>query len=162
MQKGKKHLLKCRAKSQSGIQLTSLQKEKEKESASVSEPVNQSSTMSFITKEDVVKAKICWALESLLSNYSFNSCSTKTALFAAMFSDSTIAMQFSMGKTNCAYYVTYGMAPDFIDIFCRVSKRFHFTLYHLMSHTVIFSSNDKWICTSNIGTVKKKEWMSIT
>ena len=25
-----------------------------------------------------------------------------------------------------------------------------------MSHTLIFSSKDKWICTSDIGTVKKK------
>ena len=43
----KKHLLKCLAKSQSRIQ--------EKESASVRDPVNLSSIMFFITKEETVK-----------------------------------------------------------------------------------------------------------
>ena len=80
MQKGKKHLSKCHAKNQSRIQRTS-QKEKEKESASVSKPVNQSSITSFTTKEETVKAEIRWVLESLLSNYSFSSCSTKKELF---------------------------------------------------------------------------------
>ena len=56
--KGEKHLLKCPAKNQSGIQLTSSQKEKEKESASDSEPVYQSSITSFITKEETVKAEV--------------------------------------------------------------------------------------------------------
>ena len=36
-----------------------------------------------------------------------------------MFSDSTIAKQFSMGKTKYAYYLTYGMAPYFKDIFVQ-------------------------------------------
>ena len=36
--------------------------------------------------------------------------------------------------------LTYGMAPYFQDIFCRVSKRSHFTLYLLMSHTIMFAS----------------------
>ena len=78
--KRKKHLLKCSAKNQSRIQLTSSQKEKEKESASVSEPVNQSLITCFITKEETVKAEIRWAFESLLSYYSFISCSTKTTV----------------------------------------------------------------------------------
>ena len=69
-----------------------------------------------------MKAEICWALESLLSNYSFNSCSTKTELFEAMFIDSTIAKQFSVGKTKCAYYLTYGMAPYFKGCFLQSLK----------------------------------------
>ena len=92
--------MKCSAKNQSRIQLTSSQKEKEKESASDSEPINQSSITPFITMEETVKAEIQWVCESLLSNYSCNLCSTKMELFAAMFSDSTIAKQFSMGKPN--------------------------------------------------------------
>ena len=78
--KRKKHLLKCLAKNQSRIQLTSSQKEKEKESASVSEPVNQSLITCFITKEETVKAEIRWPFESLLSYYSFILCSTKTTV----------------------------------------------------------------------------------
>ena len=49
--------LKCPAKNQSMIQLTSSQKEKENEFVSVSEPVSQS-WMCCITKEEIVKAKI--------------------------------------------------------------------------------------------------------
>ena len=56
-EKGKKHLLKSPAKSQSRIQLASYQKEKKKESASVSKPVSQSSTTFFITKEETVKTE---------------------------------------------------------------------------------------------------------
>ena len=74
-----------------------------------------------------MKAEIRRALESLLSNYSFNSCSIKTELFAAMFSSSTISKQFSMGKTKCAYYLTYGMASYFKDIYLQSLNRFHFT-----------------------------------
>ena len=54
------------------------------------------------------------------------------------------------------------MALHFKDIFCRVSKRFHFILFLSMSHTIMLSSKGKFIGTSDIGTVKKKEWMSIT
>ena len=50
--------LKCPAKNQSMIQLTSSQKEKENEFVSVSEPVSQSWIMCCITKEEIVKAKI--------------------------------------------------------------------------------------------------------
>ena len=92
----------------------------------------------------------------MLSNYSFISWSTKIEPFAAMFIDSTIAKQFSLGKTKCAYYLTYRMAPYFKDFFCRISKRFHFTLSLLISQTVMFSGKDKWICMSDIGTMKKE------
>ena len=92
----------------------------------------------------------------MLSNYSFISWSTKIEPFAAMFIDSTIAKQFSLGKTKCAYYLTYRMAPYFKDFFCRISKRFHFTLSLLISQTVMFSGKEKWICTSDIGTMKKE------
>ena len=38
-----------------------------------------------------MKAETRWVIESLLSNYSFNSYSTKAELFAAMFVGSNIA-----------------------------------------------------------------------
>ena len=78
---GEKHELKCAAKNQLRFQLTS---KKEKESASVREPGDQSLMTSFITKEETVKAETRWVIESLLLNYSFNSYSTKAELFAAM------------------------------------------------------------------------------
>ena len=121
--KGKKHLLKCPGKNQAQIELTS---PKENQPDSVSEPVHQSSVTSFITKEETVKAEIRWTLETLQSNYSFNSCSQKSELFAAMFSDSAIAKQFSVGKTKCAYYLTYGMVPYFKDTFVQNLKEIPF------------------------------------
>ena len=69
-----------------------------------------------------MKAEIRCALESLVSNYSFNSYSTKSKLVSAMFSNSTIAMQFCMGKIKCTYYLTYGMAPYIKDIFLQSLK----------------------------------------
>ena len=43
-----------------------------------------------------VKAEIHWTLEFLMSNYSYNSCSSKSELFNAMFSDIDIVEKFSM------------------------------------------------------------------
>ena len=94
--KGKKHLLKCPAKNHARIQLTP---QIEKETSSVSVPAQQS-IASFITKEEVLKAEIRWTLESLLSNYSFNSCSTKSDLFSSMFSDSELQNNFQWEKPN--------------------------------------------------------------
>ena len=73
----------------------------------------QTTIDSLSIKDNNVKAEIRLALESLMSNYSYNSCSSKSELFSAMFSDSDIAEKFSMEKTKCAYYVTHGIAPYF-------------------------------------------------
>ena len=73
----------------------------------------QTTIDSLLIKDNTVKAKIRWAPESLMSNYSYNSCSSNSELFIAMFSDSDIAEKFSIGKTKCTYYVTHGIAPYF-------------------------------------------------
>ena len=91
-------------KTNQGFSLHHPWKKKEKETASVSKLINRSSITSFITKEETVKAEIHWVLGSLPSNHSFNSCSTKTAV-SAVFSGSTIAKQFSMGKIKCGYWL---------------------------------------------------------
>ena len=57
-----------------------------------------------------------------MSNYSYNSCSNKSKLFIAVFSDSDIAERFSIGKTKCAYYVTHGIAPYFKSKFIESSQ----------------------------------------
>ena len=97
---GEKHELKCAAKNQLRFQLTSSQKKKEKESASVREPGDQSSMTSFITKEETVKAETRWVIESLLSNYSFNSYSTKAKLFAAMLLAVTLPSNYQWEKLD--------------------------------------------------------------
>ena len=60
-----------------------------------------------------MKAETRWTPESLMSNYSYNSCSSKSEPFSAMFSNSNIAEQFSLGKTKWVYHVMHGITPYF-------------------------------------------------
>ena len=60
-----------------------------------------------------MKAETHWTLESLMSNYSYNPCSSKSELFSAIFSNSDIAEQFSLEKTKCVYHVMHGITPYF-------------------------------------------------
>ena len=55
---------------------------------------------SFITKEETVKAETRWVIESLLSNYSFNSYSTKAELFAAMLLAVTLPSNYHWEKLD--------------------------------------------------------------
>ena len=52
-----------------------------------------------------------WALEVIMSNYSYRSCASKSELFSVMFNDSNIAKDFSLGKTKLSYNICYGIAP---------------------------------------------------
>ena len=61
-------------------------------------------TVDSLLIKDNNKAEIHWALESLMSNYACNSCSSKSELFSAMLSDSNIAESFSLKKAKYAYY----------------------------------------------------------
>ena len=130
--KGQKHSLKCPAAGQSKITFTPTENENEKQ---MKDPNKENSKVqatidSLLIKDNTVKAEIRWALESLMSNYSYNSCSCKSELFSAMFSDSDIAEQFSMGKTKCAYHVTHGIAPYFKSKFIESSQ---LLLFHSVS-----------------------------
>ena len=67
----------------------------------------------FIARDNVTNAEILWALKVVKSHYSFRSSTDMKQLFEAMFTDSTIAKQMSVGKTKVAYIVTCGLAPFF-------------------------------------------------
>ena len=82
--------------------------------------------MNFRFKEETVKAEICLALESLMSNDSYNSWSTYLELFMVMLNDSAIAKQCSVGKTKRAYYTNYRMAACFKDLFLENLKEIPF------------------------------------
>ena len=73
----------------------------------------QSTITDFGVKTHTQNAEIFWALDVVLSGYSFNSCQNKNDLFCNMFPDSNIAKNFACGKTKCSYIVTYGLAPYF-------------------------------------------------
>ena len=100
---------------QSKITFTPSENENEKQ---MNDPNKENSKVqtgidSLLIKDITVNTEIHWALESLMSNYSYNSCSNKSKLFSAVFSDSDIAETFSIGKTKCTYYVLHGIAPYF-------------------------------------------------
>ena len=113
--KGQSHSLKCPSVGQSKITFTPSENENEKQ---MNDPNKENSEVqttidSLLLKDNTVKAEISWALETLMSNYSNNSCSSKSELFSAMFNDIDIVGQFSIGKTKCTYYVTHGITPYF-------------------------------------------------
>ena len=137
--KGQKYSLKSPAVGQSKIMFTPSENENEKQ---MNDPNKENSKVqatidSLLIKDNTMKAEICWALESLMSSYSYNSCSA-SQLFSAMFSDSDIAEKFSMGKTKCAYYVMHGITPYF-------KSKFNESLQLLPFYSVSFdeSYNDR-------------------
>ena len=76
----------------------------------------QTTITGTISRENVVRAEILWALEVLSCNYSLNSCSKKGKLFSEMFPDSDIAKNFQMASTKTSYVVYYGLAPHFKEL----------------------------------------------
>ena len=67
-------------------------------------------------KQLVTKVEIIWALDVVMSKYSFNSSSNKSDLFTTMFPDSGITNNFSCGKTKCGFIVKFGIAPYFVEL----------------------------------------------
>ena len=70
----------------------------------------------LVIKSAVTKAGILWCLKTVLSHSSFCSCENIPNLFSVVFSDSDIAKSFFVGKTKCAYYINFGIAPYFKDL----------------------------------------------
>ena len=61
------------------------------------------------------KAEIVWALQSVLSGYSNNSCADISIIFTCMFPDIKIAKSFELGATKLKYFINFGIAPYFRD-----------------------------------------------
>ena len=62
------------------------------------------------------KTEIRWALKSVSSDYSNNSCSYVNILFREIFSDSKIAQHFAVSEDKLRHTVNYGLAPHFEGI----------------------------------------------
>lgn len=67
----------------------------------------------FILKDDVLKAEIVWALNTVMTHNSYRSESSSSSLFPIMFPDSVIAKQFKMQRDKLAYVITFGLGPYF-------------------------------------------------
>ena len=65
------------------------------------------------------KAEIVWALKSVLSGYSNNSCADISKIFTCMFPDSKIAKSFELGATKLKYVINFGIASYVRDILCN-------------------------------------------
>ena len=83
----------------------------------------QSTISGSITKENVVRAEIIWALEILNCSYSLNSCAKKVKLFSVMFQDSNVAQNFQMTSTKASYVTYYGLAPYFNEMLLDELKK---------------------------------------
>ena len=62
------------------------------------------------------KTEIVWALKSVLSGYSNNSCADISKIFTCMFPDSKITKSFEFGVTKLKYVFNFGIATYFRDI----------------------------------------------
>ena len=60
------------------------------------------------------KAEIAWALKSVLSGCSNNSCADISKIFTFMFPDSKVAKSFELGATKLNYVINFGIAPCII------------------------------------------------
>ena len=73
----------------------------------------------FLVMED---AEIRWYLKYVVTSYSFGSCDGMADLCRSMFPDSNIAEKFCLWKGKCAYFINYGIAPNFPSILVKNIK----------------------------------------
>lgn len=71
---------------------------------------------SFDNSNPALKAETCWAIKVASSHYSYKACENAGALFQAMFPDSDIAKQFTLGEDKVAYLTVFGIAPYFSSL----------------------------------------------
>ena len=72
--------------------------------------------------EQSVKMKACiiWTLTSVMKDFSNRSGDDLHKVFRAMFTDSTIASNFQLGKDKLKYLTNWGLAPYFKELLGRV------------------------------------------
>ena len=68
-----------------------------------------------VSKDDVRKAEILWALKVIESHFSCNSSRNIVDLQKMMLPDSKIVEKLCLGLTKLAYVMTHGLAPFFHD-----------------------------------------------
>jgi hypothetical protein len=84
-------------------------------------PLTPSTTISTVTsasanyfqQESVTKAELVWSMKVIMSGYSYNSCRDLNNTMKAMFPDSHIAEQFSLGSDKASYLINFAIAPYF-------------------------------------------------
>ncbi|GBN53613.1 hypothetical protein AVEN_197773-1, partial [Araneus ventricosus] len=98
------------------------------------------------TNDETLKAEILWAMTVVEKKLSLNSCSNISRIFKCMFSDSTLAQQFQLGKDKVSYIIHYG-----------ISHYFHETLLDTLKNC-----SDITICfDESLNKVAQKEQMDL-
>ena len=95
----------------------------EDNSTSASSTSNASSPISsYIINKDATEAEMLWVLRTVLCHNSSLSCDGIPKLFMRMFSDSSIAKAFTMGRTKCSYFINFGIASYFKEVLQQKMK----------------------------------------
>ena len=122
----------------------------------VPQPQQQQTITGSLLKENVTKAEIMRALDTVLCHYSYRSADSKKKLFAGMFPDSEIAQSVAFGKTKINYMVTYGIAPYFKELLLSTLNSCPwYTPFPSTRVTTQLQRNHKWISLSGIGMLAK-------
>lgn len=93
----------------------------------MSKLTNDFSISVFSAKDDVTVSEILWALKCSVSNYSFRSNEGNNDLFARMFHDSKIAVNFRMSYTKCQYVTEFALKPYILEMLCEDFRETPFT-----------------------------------
>jgi len=88
----------------------------EKPSTSGSLSVTENILLQRVSREDMCKSELLWAMKVVKSKYSYNSCSDIGDLFRAMIPDSALAQKFKCGPTKLYYIICYGVGEYFLEI----------------------------------------------
>ena len=75
--------------------------------------VNADHERVFTEEEKVIRAETCWAMATAKLGLSYNASQWIQELFAEMFSDSTIAKEFSMKPRKLSYIISHGLGYYF-------------------------------------------------
>ena len=67
----------------------------------------------FILNEDVTKAEVIWAINTVMRHSSVRAAADTAALFPLMFPDSDVAKKLQIQRTKLSYLIVYGVAPYF-------------------------------------------------
>ena len=83
------------------------------ETPSSSASLKEMLVLSYMAKEETLRAEIRWTLHTVEKHHSFHSNEAIDKVFQDMFGDSAIAKKFSCREKKCSYIACFGLAPYF-------------------------------------------------
>ena len=117
------------------------------QSASTTAASHTGTLESYIIPISVITAEIRWAMKVVVSHFSFRSCINLSDMFTTMFYDSDVAKGFTLGKTKCNYFITYGLAPIYKkNLIAAIKKSPYFTLHFDESMNKILQTEQMDAC----------------